>query len=201
MCVVVYSLLWHLIIIIVVGILTLSGPASHAAHTRLSVRLLLCVRQLKWPKFSHLLGFWKTDILLSLSLSVFLSAWQSFLLFFFFPSLILLVALILWLTEKKRANTPSETPRNNCSAAESWVCLRNSTRLGGNLELLCWNTVIFPRQTADPLPVGESRLSHGRCGAGTDAPKRIQGTKKKGKEVSLSPKTFCGMSLSHRAEG
>ena len=188
----------------------LSSPSLDPPLTQLtllSVCVCCCVSG-SWSDLNSHISWGSgkpTSFTLSLSLSLSLSICLSFFQpgnpsFFFFPSLILLVALILWLTQKKRANTPSETPRNNCSSAESWVCLRNSISLRGNLELLCWNTDIFPRQTADPSPVSEWSLTQGRCGAGTDAPESLQGTKKV-KEVSLSPKTFCGMSLLHWAEG
>lgn len=50
---------------------------------------ILCVRQLRWPEFSRLTGFWKTT--LRLSQFIFLSAWPSF------P-----FSLTMWLTKGEK---------------------------------------------------------------------------------------------------
>lgn len=130
----IHSLIWHQNMMCAID-----PPDPASAHTSPRV-WMLCVRQLKWPKFWRLLGFWKAIILLSLSIF--------FLCLAILPFSLSLTrswcrspALSHWKKNNvffKCENKPSETPWNNSSAAESWLYFEKMPFFEemGNLELL-----------------------------------------------------------------
>lgn len=137
----------------------------------------------------------------SFSLSIRLSFSLAILPSLFFPSLILFGSSHFMTHREKTCKHAFRDSRNSCSAAESWVCLRNSIRLRGNLELLCWNTGYFPPSDCRSFTCRWVETVTWEVWRWHRRTKEASRNKKKRKEVSLSPKTFYGMSLSHRAEG